>query len=379
MRKNILNVKFLDLSLPTEQIKDEYLKRVAGLLDKGNFILTEEVEEFEKSWAEIIGAKYAIGASNGADALYMALLAVGAGQGDEVITQGNAYNASVTAILRTGAIPRFADIDRKSMRIDVPKIEPLINKKTKVIMPVHLFGQANDMRSICEIAKKYNLKVVEDCAQSHLAKYLHKYTGNWGDAGAFSFYPTKNLGAFGDAGAITTNNESIKNKVIALRNLGQTGKNNHQYIGFNMRLDPIQASCLSLKLKYLPQNTALREEAGKYYDKLIQKSGLKIHPVLRDENGNHVYHLYVVRVKEGERQKLQEYLFQNGIQTAVHYPVPVYCQPFYMNGKISGKTEDKCPATDETAKEIISLPMYYGISKKDQEYVVEVISNWVIK
>jgi len=364
-----MEVKFLNLDIPTEQIKGKYLEAVEKILDKGNFILTEEVENFEHAWAGTIGTKYAIGVSSGADALYLALRALDIGEGDEVITQGNAYNASVTAILRVGAVPRFADIDEGSLRLDVGKMEPLINKKTKAILPVHLFGQPNDMEAVKKLAQKYKLKIIEDCAQAHLAKFNGRSVGAWGDVAAFSFYPTKNLGAFGDAGAVTTDNEEIYKKIIALRNLGQTAKNKHDYLGFNMRLDPFQAECLRLKLSFLEENTKARQAAGEYYDKLIKESGLSIAPVVRDPRASHVYHLYVARFLANNRDDVQKELTKMGVQTAVHYPTPVYRQPFYQ-GPV-----DPCPVSDATSGQVLSLPLYVGIIKEQQEYVIDCLKK----
>ena len=368
-----MEVKFTKLEVPTRQIKNRYLKSVKELLNGGNFILTKEVWEFEEAWAKILNVKYCIGTSNGADSLYLALLACGVGPGDEVITQGNAYNATVVAILRTGAITRFADINSDTLQIDVSKIEKLITPKTKAILPVHLFGQANNMEVICKIAKNQGIAVVEDCAQAHLARFKDKLVGSWGNVGAFSFYPTKNLGAFGDAGAVVTNDEKIYKKILSLRNLGEISKNNHECLGFNMRLDPIQALCLKLKLDFLNENTKKREEAGAYYDKLIEKAGFPVKPVKRDQNANHVYHLYVVQSENYNRDKLKKELLNRGVQTAIHYPFPVYRQPFYR------KPADFCPVTDEVSGKILSLPIFVGITKKEQVYVIqsikEIISN----
>lgn len=367
-----MEVKFLNLAVPTEQIKNDYLEAVKSILNKGNFILTEEVENFERAWAGKIGTKYAVGVSSGADALYLALRALDIGAGDEVIIQGNAYNASVTAILRVGAIPRFADIDENSLRLDVSKIELLINEKTKAILPVHLYGQPNDVEAVKALADKYKLKVVEDCAQAHLAQFNGQPVGSWGDVSAFSFYPTKNLGAFGDAGAITTDNEEIYKKVLALRNLGQTAKNVHEYCGFNMRLDPLQAECLRLKLDFLEENTQARQIAGEYYDRSITESDLTIKPIFRDPRATHVYHLYVVRLLKHNRDDIQKELLKMGIQTAVHYPMPVYRQSFYR-GPL-----DPCPISDTTADQVLSLPLYVGITKEQQKYVVDCLKKILV-
>ncbi len=361
-----MHIKFLDLSLPTRQIQVEYLASVEKLLDKGNFVLTQEVKHFEEQWAKAVGTKYCVGVSSGADALLLSLLAVGIGQGDEVITQGNAYNASVVAILRAGATPRFADINPETLTINIKEVEKLITPKTKAILPVHLYGTGNDMPAIMQIAKKHHLKVLEDCAQAHLAEINGKKLGTYGDIAAFSFYPTKNLGAFGDAGAIVLNDNEIYEKLIALRNLGQKEKNNHAYLGFNNRLDPIQAIALSLKLKYLPDLTKERQEAGEYYNRLIEKKGLNVKYQKTLPGHSHVYHLYPILFAHVDRAATQNMLLSQGVETGVYYPVPVYKQPFYRSAHV-----DNCPVTEEVCKNILCLPMYFGITKEEQEYVID--------
>ena len=365
-----MRVKFLDLSLPTSQVEKEYLGEVQKLLEKGSFVLTEEVKVFEEQWAKTIGTKYCVGVSSGADALLLSLLALGIGPGDEVITQGNAYNASVVAILRSGATARFADVDAGSFTLNPAEIEKLINQKTKAIMPVHLYGMGNDMPEIMRVARKNNLKVVEDCAQAHMAEINGRKAGSFGDISAFSFYPTKNLGAFGDAGAIVLNNEDIYKKLISLRNLGQQEKNNHIYLGFNNRLDPIQAIALSLKLKYLPALTKERQKAGEYYNHLIEKNGLKVAYQKLLPGQTHVYHLYPVVLQGEDRTALMNKLLSLGVETGVYYPVPVYKQPFYKNA-----VPRNCPVTDVLCENILCLPIYFGITRAEQEYVVESLKS----
>ncbi len=363
-----MHVKFLDLSLPTRQIQTEYLASVEKLLDKGSFVLTEEVKHFEEQWAKTIGAKYCVGVSSGADALLLSLLALGIGPGDEVITQGNAYNASVVAILRAGATPRFVDITRDTLTINIGEVEKLITPKTKAILPVHLYGTGNDMPAIMQMAKKHHLKVLEDCAQAHMAEINGQKVGSFGDIAAFSFYPTKNLGAFGDAGAIVVNDTEIYEKLIALRNLGQKEKNNHIYLGFNNRLDPIQALALSLKLKYLPVLTKERQAAGEYYNRLIGKKGLNVKYQKTLPGHSHVYHLYPILLTDRDRAAIQNMLLAQGVETGIYYPVPVYKQPFYKNAYV-----DNCPVTEEVCKNILCLPMYFGITREEQEFVIEVL------
>lgn len=364
-----MRVPFNDLTVPTEQVREEFLHEVNNLFDQKQFILGKSVEEFENNWSEKIGTKFCLGVSNGADALYLSLVACGIKPGDEVITQGTAYNASVTAILRAGAQPRFADIDPETLTIGIKNVDKLINKNTKAILPVHLYGQPGKLSQLKTLAQNKNLSIIEDCAQAHLAEFEGKKAGSWGTVGAFSFYPTKNLGAFGDAGAITTNDERIYHEILARRNLGQIGKNDHKFLGYNMRLDPIQALVLNLKLKYLKQNTRIRQNAADYYIQLIHKTGLPFKPQALVKGATHVYHLFVVESLKNNRDELIKKLEVAGIDAAVHYPTPVYNQPFYQDPK------DLCPVTDLVSSRIFSLPLFVGITKIQQEYMVRSLTN----
>lgn len=364
-----ITVPFMDLAKPTAQIRAAYLARVDALLRRSDFILTREVEDFERAWARAVGTRYAVGVSSGTDALYLALRALGVGAGDEVITQGNAYNASVTAIMRVGATPRFADIDAATWRMDMRLIEPLITKKTKAIMPVHLFGQPCDMASLMGIARRRRLVVVEDCAQSHGAGFKGRMSGAWGDIGAFSFYPTKNLGAFGDAGAVTTDDPALYKKLKILRNLGQDGKDNHVEYGFNMRLDAVHAIALSLKLPFFRRAMRERATAAARYDRLIARAQVPISPPARDPDADHAYHLYPVYCPHHARDEVRRLLLARGIQTGAHYPVPVYRQPFFRGAS------DPCPITDEIVAHIFSLPLYAGITPALQARVIAALQN----
>ena len=310
-----MNVPFIDLSQTTAAVKDVYLERVTSLLEKNRFILTEEVAQFEQEWAEYLEIAHAIGVSNGSDALYLSLLALGIGPGDEVITQGNAYNASVVAILRTGATPRFVDIVPNTLTMNPELIAGCITHKTEAILVVHLFGQPCDIQSVRSIADAHKLFLVEDCAQSHGAMYAGKHTGAWGDIAAFSFYPTKNLGAFGDAGAVVTHRADLAERVIRLRNLGSVKKNNHEILGFNMRLDPMQAIVLSLKIPFLKEWTNMRKVAAQRYSTLLADAG--VGEILQGlPNGTHVYHLYVIHVNR--RDAVKAALLAKGVQTEIH-------------------------------------------------------------
>ena len=366
-----MKIKFHDLSESTRDIKQEFLERVGLLLDKASFILGDEVEGFENAWAKYIGTEHAIGVSNGSDALWLALTALGVKPGDEVITQGNAYNATVTAILRAGAVPRFADIDPETFLINPAEIEPLITSKTKAILPVHLYGQASNMSAIMEIAKKDNLFVVEDCAQAHGATWQGKKVGAFGDAAAWSFYPTKPLGAFGDAGAVTTSSATIAEEVRFLRNLGQQSKNDHVRLGYNMRLDPIQAIALSVKLNHLDTLTKKREAVASYYNELITSAKLLVRHAKCHTEATHVFHLYPIVLATDTRDEARTALREQGIETAIHYPELVMNQPFYPNDLL----KDPCPIAESVARSIFSLPLHEGISREEQEYIVQTLKS----
>ncbi|MCL5436153.1 MAG: DegT/DnrJ/EryC1/StrS family aminotransferase [Patescibacteria group bacterium] len=367
-----MKVPFQDLSFTTSEVETEFLSAVKRILERGPLILGPEVENFEKVWAKYLGVKYAIGVSNGGDALYLSLVACGVKPGDEIITQGNAYNASVTAILRAGAVPRFADISPDTLQFNVSKIEGLITSKTRGLLPVHLYGQSGDMEAISKVAREHELKVIEDCAQAHGAEFAGKKLGTYGQVNAFSFYPTKNLGAFGDAGAVVTDDAAVAEQLRALRNLGQVSKNDHRYFGTNMRLDPLQAAGLALKLRTLDKMNAARRQAGEYYNQLLKNSGSKVRAADLVPGAVSVYHLYVVLLPEGtNREDLQKRLVESEIQTAVHYPVPVYRQPFYKG------PQDLCPVVDGVSARILSLPMFYGITREQQEYVIENLAKQI--
>lgn len=360
-----MTVPFLNLRPCTEKIKKQYLQRLEVFLSRSNFILTEEVSSFEQAFAASLSAAHCVGVGSGADAIYLALRALEVGPGDEVITQGNAYNASVTSIMRTGATPRFADIHADTLTIDAAKIIPLINSKTKAILPVHLFGQATDMSAIMDIAKMHKLFVVEDCAQAYPAVWQGKPVGTYGDIGCFSFYPTKNLGAFGDAGAIVTADTRLAETIKILRNLGQVSKNDHRMLGFNHRLDAMQAIALELKLPYVAEATVARKTAAARYDELLEPLANSFKTVKVATGAEHVYHLYVIQSLKMNRDEVRKNLAELGVGTEIHYPLPVYKQPFY-NGPV-----DLCPVTDEVISKVISLPMYPEITNKEQEYVVQ--------
>ena len=365
-------IPFVDLKAQYNTIKGEIDKAIQNVLNTTSFIMGEELKKFEVEFARFCDLKYAIGVANGSDALILALRACGIGEGDEVITVPHTFISTAEAISNVGGKVVFVDIDPKTYTIDVSKIEEKINKKTKAIIPVHLYGQPADMDPIMMLAKKYNLKIIEDAAQAHGAEYKEKKVGSIGDVACFSFYPGKNLGAYGDAGIVITDNEEIAEKVKLLRNHGRiTKKYEHQIEGYSSRLDNLQAAILRVKLRHLNKwNESRRRNAKKYNELLSNISGI-ITPYEADY-AEHVYHLYVVRVEKKGREKLKEELKSKGIATGIHYPIPLHLQPAY---KYLGYKEGDFPITENASQEILSLPMFAELTGVQIEEIVKIIKN----
>lgn len=351
-----------------ELYQDEYEKKALEVLRSGWYILGNELSMFEKEFSEYLGSKFFLGVGNGLEALQIAIRALEIGEGDEVIVQGNTYIATVMGITMNGAMPVFVEPDKYGS-IDADKIEDKITKKTKAIMVVHLYGMPADMDKIMGISKKYNLKVIEDCAQSHGAEYKGKKTGTFGDISCFSFYPTKNLGAFGDGGGIATDSELIYNKIKILRNYGSDRKYHNQMVGYNSRLDEIQAGLLRVKLNHLEELIQHREEIAEKYMQHIKNKTIAL-PSIRD-NIRPVWHQFVIRISN--RQKFMTYLEENGISTIIHYPVPPHLSEAYSY--LGGKKGD-LPVTEKYADEVLSLPMYDGICEEEAEKVIEIINAY---
>jgi dTDP-4-amino-4,6-dideoxygalactose transaminase len=330
----------------------------------------EELERFEEEFALFCNTKYAIGVANGSDALILALIACEIGEGDEVITVPNTFIATTEAITHVGGKIVFADIDPKTYTIDISKIEEKINERTKAIIPIHLYGQPADMDPIIELAKKYNLKVIEDAAQAHGAEHEGEKVGSIGDVGCFSFYPGKNLGAYGDAGIITTNNEEIAKKIKLLRNHGSIKKYEHEIEGYSSRLDNLQAAILRVKLKYLNKWNDMRRRNAKKYNELLSSIDGVITPYEADY-AKHVYHLYVIRTEN--RDKLREELRSKDIATGIHYPIPLHLQAAY---KYLGYEYGDFPVTEECSQEILSLPMFTELSEDQIEEIVKLIKKY---
>ncbi len=360
-----MKIPFSDLNAQYKQIKKDVNLSLGKIFSKGDFILGGALKEFEIKFAKYCNTKYAVGVNSGTDALFLSLKSLGIGRGDEVVVPAFTFIATAFAVSFTGAKPVFVDIDEESYSIDVSKIEKAITKKTKAIIPVHLYGQPADMAKIKKIAKKYKLKVIEDSAQAHGSKYKDRRVGSIGDVGCFSFYPAKNLGAFGDGGIITTNSEKIYKKLLGLRDYGRTGKYVHAEIGFNSRLDTVQAAVLIEKLKYLDSWNRSRMEKAKIYDRLLNEVKGVVIPK-RVNFGTHVYHVYAIRLKN--RNIVQKRLCENGVSAIIHYPIPLHLQKAY---KHLGYKRGDFPVAEKVAREIVSLPLFPHMKNNQINFVVD--------
>lgn len=364
-------IPLVDLKAQYQTIKPEVNSAIKNVLESTHFILGEEVTSFEQKFAKFQDTKYAAGVANGLSALELGMRASGIGEGDEVITPVNSFIASSSAISFTGAKPVLADCEESSFNIDPTKIEEKITKKTKAIMPVHLYGRPADMDHILKIAEKYNLLVVEDACQAHGASYKGKKVGSIGTFGAFSFYPGKNLGAYGDGGMLTTNNEQLIKTVSSMRNYGQTKRYHHRYLAWNSRLDTIQAAILLVKLKYLKSWSEARLNAAKLYNKLLKDLPI-ITPQI-PEDSIHVFHLYVIRTPK--RDLLSDYLNKKGIATGLHYPVPIHLQEAY---KQLGYSKGDFPVAEKLSQEILSLPMFPELKETEIEFIAKQIKKFFL-
>ena len=365
-----MQIPLVDLKKQYLNIKDEIDSAIQEVLDNTAFILGKKVVDFEGKFARLCNVRYCIGVNNGTSALRLALLALGIKPNDEVITTPFTFIATAEAISNIGAKPVFADIDEKTYCIGPEKIKEKITKKTKAIIPVHLFGQSADMDPIMEIAKKHNLKVIEDAAQAHNALYKNKKAGSMGDASCFSFYPGKNLGAYGEAGAVCTNNEETAKELVLLRQHGELIRYYHDIIGDNCRMEGIQGAVLGVKIRYIEEWTKKRRKNAEYYNKLLKEFDMTL-PYEADY-ARHVYHIYAIRVKN--RDKLREFLGKEGISTGIHYPIPVHLQKAYF---FIGMKEGSFPISEEVAEEILSLPMYPELSEEQMKYISDSINNFI--
>lgn len=366
-----MQVPFLNLRLHHEPFRTELRSAIEAVIDSSAFAGGTFVEKFEREFAAFCGAKFASGVGNGTDALWFALLALGVGPGDEVITVPSTFMATAEAISYCGATPVFVDIDEQTYTMDPALLEQAITPRTKAIVPVHLFGQMADMDAIMEIAQRHELFVVEDACQAHGAEYKGRKAGTIGDVGCFSFYPGKNLGALGEAGAAITNNVDLKRDMDTLRDHGQAKKYCHSMVGWNGRMDGIQAAALSIKLQHLATWNQKRREHAEHYTRLLRELDELILPLPAPERA-HVYHLYAVRVSR--RDELMRHLAQKGIGCGIHYPIPVHLQEAYSS---LGLQRGTFPIAERCADEFVSLPMFPELQPAQVEYVASEVASWV--
>lgn len=358
-----MKIPLIDLKAQHKKIINELNEAITKVIESGKYILGENVELLENEISSLIGAKYAVGVANGTDALKLALKSYGIKSGDKVITTPFTFFATAESISQVGAIPVFVDIDESTYNIDVRKIEESITEDTKAILPVHLFGQPADMNPIIELAKKYGLFLIEDACQAIGAKYKGKRVGSLGDAGCFSFFPTKNLGGIGDGGMIVTNDEAIYENIRMLRFHGQRVKYYNEMLGYNSRIDEIQAAILRVKLKYLNEWNERRRYLAYRYNELLENTPLKTPKEL--DNIYSVYNLYVVQ--SDERDRLAEFLNNNGIATGIYYPVPLHLQKAYEN---LNYRERDFPVAESISKKVLALPLYPEMTDEIHDYIV---------
>jgi len=366
-------MEFINLKRQYKSIKKEVDTAIKRVLNSGKFIDGDEVTKFEKEVAKFCGAKYAIGVNSGTDALFLSLKAIGIRPGDEVITTSFTFVATAEVIANLGAKPVFIDINPRTFNIDPSKIERKIAKRTKAIIPVHLFGQMADMDEIISIAKKHKLKVVEDAAQAFGASYEGKKAGSIGDVGCFSFYPSKNLGAFGDGGMVITNNKRLAEKTRLLRNHGSSSKDKYKNLtlGTNSRLDTLQAAILRIKLKYLDRWNKERVRIAEYYNKELNKIENIITPRIA-QNRTHTFYSYIIRVNSKLRKKLIQYLKEKGVQTMIYYSLPLHLQPVF---KYLRYEKGDFLESEKASKEVLSLPIYPEMAIKDQDFIIKKIKE----
>jgi dTDP-4-amino-4,6-dideoxygalactose transaminase len=369
LKNNPTQVPFLDLKAPYLELKSELDEAFHRVMNSGHYILGSEIQRFEEEFAHYCGVKHCIGVANGLDALHLILLAYGIGPGDEVIVPSNTFIATWLAVTYTGAQVIPVEPNPLTYNLDPQVIEKAITSKTKAIMPVHLYGQPADMDPINEIAQKYNLKVIEDSAQAQGALYKGRKTGSLGDASGFSFYPGKNLGAFGDAGAITTQDDRLAEKLRMLRNYGSKIKYENQCVGYNSRLDELQAALLRVKLRYLDEWNERRATIAHQYLKSINNDKIILPSV--DKNANHVWHVFVVRTKD--REALQTHLKSHHIDSLIHYPIPPHLQQAYSE---MGWTNGSFPISEKIHAEVLSLPIGPHMNANHIQNVIDVTNGF---
>jgi len=364
-----MNIPFVDLKIQYDNIKPEIDEAVSNILEKASFVGGVFVESFELAFAKYLEVNHCVACANGTDAIEIVLEALGIGKGDEVIVPAYTWVSTASAVNRVGATPVLVDIDPIYYTIDPARIEEAITKNTRAILPVHFYGYPADMPSICEIAKRHSLFVIEDASQAHGAEINGKKVGGFGDVATFSFYPGKNLGAYGDGGCIVTNSSSLADKSRVLARLGQNGKHNHLQVGRNSRLDTLQAAVLNVKLKYLDKWTLQRIENAISYSQALSNAPLTLPQC--ESNYQHCYHVYVIQSES--RDSLQMHLKDNGISTQIHYPRPLNQLPFYKQFGYN------CPVSDDIAPRLLSLPMYPEMTKEQIMFVGKCIKDFFYK
>lgn len=366
-----MRVPFLDLKAQYESIRNEIAVALQQVLDNTAFAGGPFVEKFEKDFASFCKCEFAMGVGSGTTALWLALSGLGIGQGNEVITTPNTFIATAEAISFCGAKPAFVDVEEQTYNMNLDLLEDAITPKTKAIIPVHLYGQMVDMDRIMQIARAHGLFVVEDACQAHGAEYNGQRAGSIGDAGCFSFYPGKNLGAYGEAGAVVTNDAELAEKIRVLRDHGQARKYFHSMIGWNARMDGFQGAVLSVKLKHLPAWNDARKRNARLYDELLADADDVITPVEVDRAG-HVYHVYAIRTKD--RDALINYLAEKNVYCGIHYPIPIHLQNAYS---FLGKGKGSFPVAEKCAEQLVSLPMFPELSEEQIEYVVRETKHFI--
>ncbi|MBD1881389.1 MULTISPECIES: DegT/DnrJ/EryC1/StrS family aminotransferase [unclassified Coleofasciculus] len=373
-------IPFVDLQLQHQPLQTQIEEAVRGTIQRGDFILGQAVADFEAAFASACGVAYGIGVASGTDALALGLEACGIGAGDEVILPTNTFIATLIGVVHAGATPILVDCDPQTALIDFTAAEKAVTAKTKAIVPVHLYGQMVSPRQLLDFASTHNLIVFEDAAQAHLAQREGYRAGSIGKAAAFSFYPSKNLGAIGDGGMVITNDEAVAKKMRSLRNYGCSRKYYHTEPGTNSRLDTLQAAVLNIKLPHLADWNHSRNQAAQQYDALLKPlANSGIFPIQNQSGNGHIYHLYVVRVTEAcplDRQTIQDKLAAVGIQTGIHYPIPCHLQPAFEN---LGYQAGDFPQAEALALEILSLPMYPGLSDTQVHQVIDTLQTLCVR
>jgi dTDP-4-amino-4,6-dideoxygalactose transaminase len=370
MRTSVSPIPLVDLSAQYSTIEDEIQSAISNVIKSSRFIMGKEVKDFEQEFATFCGTKYAIGIASGTSAIHLSLRALGIGVGDEVMTVPFTFFATAEAIIHCGAKPVFVDVDPDYYTIDPELIEAAITPRTRAILPVHLYGQCANMEAILEISRKYGIPIVEDAAQAHGATFHGRKAGTFGSAACFSFYPGKNLGAFGDAGAVTTNDEELANRIRRLRDHGRNEKYIHLDVGYGERLDTLQAAILRVKLRKLEGWNARRRQLAAFYDECFDDiSEIRI-PQVYKENG-HVFHLYVIQLEH--RDELSRFLKKRGISSGIHYPLPLHLQPAL---KSLGYRRNDFPVSEALSESVLSLPLYPELNDSQLSYVVDIIHDF---